>query len=56
MSILENIGNTPLLKLKKVTKGLDAEIFFKCEYLKMAVEHGYGSIAIDKHIVKKISI
>jgi cysteine synthase A len=33
MSILEQIGNTPLLKLNKVTEGLDAEVFVKCEYL-----------------------
>jgi len=33
MSILGEIGNTPLLKLQKVTDGLDAEIFVKCEFL-----------------------
>ena len=33
MSILEQIGNTPLLKLNKVTEGLDAEIYVKCEFL-----------------------
>ena len=33
MNILKEIGNTPLLKLKKVTEGLDAEIFVKCEFL-----------------------
>lgn len=33
MDILKQIGNTPLLKLRKVTQGLDAEIFVKCEYL-----------------------
>ena len=33
MNILKKIGNTPLLKLKKVTEGLDAEIFVKCEFL-----------------------
>lgn len=33
MSILESIGNTPLLKLRRVTKGLDAEVYVKCEHL-----------------------
>jgi len=33
MSILQQIGNTPLLKLRKVTNGLDAEIYVKCEFL-----------------------
>ena len=33
MNILEQIGNTPLLKLRKVTKGLDVDIYVKCEYL-----------------------
>jgi len=33
MSILEQIGNTPLLKLEKVTEELDADIYIKCEFL-----------------------
>lgn len=33
MSILDQIGNTPLLKLKKVTDGLEADIFVKCEFM-----------------------
>ncbi len=33
MNILDQIGNTPLLKLRKVTQGLDAEIFVKCEFM-----------------------
>ena len=33
MSILHQIGNIPLLKLSKVTEGLDAEIYVKCEFL-----------------------
>ena len=33
MDILGHIGNTPLLKLRKVTEELDAEIFVKCEFL-----------------------
>jgi len=32
-SILECIGNTPLLRLNKVTKGLKANVLAKCEYL-----------------------
>jgi len=32
-SILERIGNTPLVKLRKVTAGLDANVYVKCEYL-----------------------
>jgi cysteine synthase A len=27
------IGNTPLIKLRKITEGLDANIFVKCEYV-----------------------
>lgn len=33
MNILDQIGNTPLLKLGKVTQGLDAEVFVKCEFM-----------------------
>ena len=33
MDILGQIGNTPLLKLKKITEALDVEIFVKCEFL-----------------------
>ena len=32
-STLGLIGNTPLLKLKKLTAGLDSNVFIKCEYL-----------------------
>ncbi len=31
-TILDHIGNTPLLKLNRVANGLDAEIFVKCEF------------------------
>ena len=31
-SVLENIGNTPLIKLNRVTKGLSCEIYAKCEF------------------------
>jgi cysteine synthase A len=33
MNILNKIGNTPLLKLNKVTDGLEADIYVKCEFL-----------------------
>lgn len=32
-NILEIIGNTPLLRLNKIGKGLDADILVKCEHL-----------------------
>lgn len=32
-SILEAIGNTPLIRLNKVTKGFDSDILVKCEFL-----------------------
>ncbi len=32
-STLSLIGNTPLLKLRKMTAGLDSNVFVKCEYL-----------------------
>ena len=32
-SILEAIGNTPLLRLNKIGEGLDADILVKCEHL-----------------------
>ncbi|MEI8341172.1 MAG: cysteine synthase A [Verrucomicrobiota bacterium] len=31
-NIVETVGNTPLVKLNKVTQGLDATIALKCEY------------------------
>ena len=31
-TILDHIGNTPLLKLKHVTDGLEADIYVKCEF------------------------
>jgi cysteine synthase A len=31
-TILDDIGNTPLLRLNRVTDGLDAEIYVKCEF------------------------
>lgn len=31
-SVLDNIGNTPLIKLNRVTKGLSCEIYAKCEF------------------------
>src|SRR3984893_17327632 len=32
-SILETIGRTPLVRLNRVTEGLAAEIYVKCEFL-----------------------
>ncbi len=32
-STLELIGNTPMIRLKRVTKGLEASVFVKCEYM-----------------------
>jgi cysteine synthase A len=31
-TILETIGNTPLIQIPKITKGLEAQIFFKLEF------------------------
>jgi len=31
-SIVDTIGNTPLVKLTRITEGLDAEIYVKCEF------------------------
>ena len=31
-TILDHIGNTPLLKLKRVTNGLAVDIYVKCEF------------------------
>lgn len=31
-NITETIGNTPLIKLNRLTEGLDAEVFVKCEF------------------------
>lgn len=32
-SILDAIGNTPLVRLNRISEGIDAEILVKCEYL-----------------------
>ena len=32
-NILQAVGNTPIIKLNRVTQGLAAEIYVKCEYL-----------------------
>ncbi len=31
-NIVETVGNTPLVKLNKVTEGLEADIYLKCEF------------------------
>ena len=33
MDIVEAIGNTPMIELKRVTKGLPNRVFVKCEYM-----------------------
>ena len=33
MNILDHIGNTPLLKLKKIVESQDVEIYVKCEFM-----------------------
>lgn len=32
-SILDAVGNTPLVRLNKVTEGIDAEVLVKCEFM-----------------------
>ena len=31
-NVTQAIGRTPLIKLNKVTSGVDAEIYLKCEF------------------------
>ncbi len=31
-NIVDTVGNTPLIKLNKVTEGIDCEIFLKAEF------------------------
>ena len=31
--VLGLIGNTPLLKLRRVTEGIDTDVYVKCEHL-----------------------
>ena len=33
MNILDHIGNTPLLKLRRVIESPDVEIYVKCEFM-----------------------
>ena len=35
-SILQLVGNTPLLKLEKITKGIEADVFVKLEHLNLS--------------------
>src|SRR6478735_8702099 len=37
--ITQAVGNTPIVKLNKVTEGLESEIFVKCEYLNPMGSH-----------------
>ncbi len=38
-SILDAVGNTPIVRLNRVTQGLAAEIYVKCEYLNPGGSH-----------------
>src|SRR4028118_2054451 len=38
-NITEAVGNTPIVKLNKVTDGLAADIYVKCEYLNPGGSH-----------------
>ncbi len=38
-NILQAVGNTPIIKLNRVTHGLAAEIYVKCEYLNPGGSH-----------------
>jgi cystathionine beta-synthase len=38
-NILQAVGNTPIIKLNRVTQGLAAEIYVKCEYLNPGGSH-----------------
>ena len=31
-SINDTVGNTPLVKINQITEGLEADIYFKCEF------------------------
>jgi len=33
MDVIEAIGNTPLVELKRVSAGLPVQVFIKCEHL-----------------------
>ena len=45
-TILNHIGNTPLLKLNHVTKGLGVDIYVKCEFTKSRRQYqgSHGSV------------
>ena len=38
-NILQAVGNTPIIRLNRVTQGLAAEIYVKCEYLNPGGSH-----------------
>lgn len=48
-SIISTIGNTPLVKLNKLTEGLGAEVFVKCEFFNplSSVKDRIGRAMID---------
>ena len=37
--IMKAVGHTPIVKLNKVTDGLESEIYVKCEYLNPGGTH-----------------
>lgn len=49
LSIADTVGNTPLVKLNKVTAGLSAEIYLKCEFFNplASVKDRIGRAMID---------
>ena len=38
-SVIDLVGNTPLVRLNRVTEGLESEIYVKCEYLNPGGSH-----------------
>jgi len=49
-NIVDTVGNTPLIKLNKVTEGLDAEIFLKAEFFNplFSVKDRIGKAMIER--------
>ncbi len=53
-SIADTIGNTPLIRLNKLTEGLNAEVFVKCEFFNplFSVKDRIGKAMIDTAIAE----